>query len=109
MKTKDRSTQELQASYCPALVIVLELCSAGSISRNVRPTRLGSYNNYYVNRARVSTILAAVAEIGFSHRLTAYKIVGQSYLRKYFFRISNIQATRSHAQLIFFSTVIKKL
>ena len=32
-----------------------------------------------------NSILAVVAEIGFSHRLTPYKIVGRSYLSEYFF------------------------
>ena len=57
-----------------------------------------------------NSILAAVAEIGFSDRLTPYKIVGRSYLRKYFCIESvTFFATRPHAQLIFFSTVIKKV
>ena len=49
----------------------------------------------------LKNILAAMAEIGVSDRLTSYKIVGRSYLKKIvFFLISNILATMSHAQLI---------
>ena len=49
----------------------------------------------------LKNILAAMAGIGVSHRLTPYKIVGRSYLKKIvFFLISNILATMSHAQLI---------
>ena len=63
--------------------------------------------------------LGPVAETGFSHRLTAYKIVGHffglSYLNisgndqvDFFFRISIISVPRPHAQLRG-RTVIKKL
>ena len=67
-----------------------------------------------------SSILAPVAETGFSHRLTAYKIVGHffglSYLNvsgdnqveKSFFGISNIPVPCPHAQLRG-RTVIQKL
>ena len=63
---------------------------------------------------------APVAETGFSHRLTAYKIVGHFFGLSYrkisgiyqvknsFFRISNISAPYPHAQLRG-RTVIKKL
>ena len=55
--------------------------------------------------------LAPVAETGFSHRFTAYKIVehffglsyrkisGRNQVKNFFFRISNISVPCSHAQL----------
>ena len=63
--------------------------------------------------------IAPVAETGFSHRLTVYKIVenffGLSYLNisgnnqvDFFFRISNISVPCPHAQLRG-HTIIKKL
>ena len=70
--------------------------------------------------ALTAACLAAVAETGFSHRLTAYKIVGQFFGLSYrkitgnnqvknsFFRISNISVTCPHAQLRG-RTVFKKL
>ena len=60
---------------------------------------------------RYGRILAPVAEIGFSHRLIAYKIVGHFFGLSYrkisgsnqvknrFFRISNISVPCPHAQL----------
>ena len=66
------------------------------------------------------TRIAPVAETGFSHRLTAYKIVGHFFRLSYrkisrsyhvknsFFRISNISVPCPHAQLRG-RTVIKKL
>ena len=74
----------------------------------------------YSQRLYLAQWLKQVAETGFSHRLTAYKIVGHffglSYLkisghnqhRNIFFRISNISAPCPHAQLRG-RTVIKKL
>ena len=65
-------------------------------------------------------VLAPVAETGFSHRLTAYKIVGYFFGLSYrkisgsnqgknrFFKISNISVPCPHAQLKG-RTVIKKL
>ena len=58
-----------------------------------------------------TTLLAQVAETGFSHRFTAYKIVGHFFGLSYrkisgsnqvknsFFRINNISVPCSHAQL----------
>ena len=71
---------------------------------------LGSDSPQSNNRSLTegNPILAAVAGIGVSHRLTPYIIVGRSYLKKIGFLISNILATMSHAQLISL-TVIKKL
>ena len=67
-----------------------------------------------------SILVAPVAETGFSHRLTAYKIVGHFFglsyrkisghnqVKNIFFRISNISVLCPHAQLRG-RTVIKKL
>ena len=74
---------------------------------------------HYIGIVSIS-YLAPVAETGFSHRLTAYKIVGHFFGLSYrkisgnnqvknrFFRISNISVPCLHAQLGG-RTVIKKL
>ena len=69
---------------------------------------LGSDSPQSNNRSPTegNSILAAVAGIGVSHRLTSYKTV--IFEENTFFWISNILAKMSHAQLIS-HTVIKKL
>ena len=74
----------------------------------------------FTHQNLTSVALAPVAETCFSHRLTAYKVVGHFFGLSYlnisgnnqvensFFRISNISVTCSHAHLRG-RTVIKKL
>ena len=91
----------------------LEHCICTTTMTNIGPTGIRTWHLFFTPQFTTpdDTNDPSVAETGFSHRFTAYKIVehffGPSYgkisesnqVKKSFFRISNIKVPCPHAQL----------